>query len=192
MTMLLDRVLPVRTRRLAMKQGEWRMLNTMKRDMVIAALIAVASVTAGILVSFAHPKGIPLIADEPYQTMVPCPVSEGKAIALDAGRAISLKEKISWVDARSKSEFEAWHIPGAIRMTYDYLDPIPDADLKELASEIAAQRTAKVIVYGDDARPSTGELLGKEISERGIRNVYFVTGGAQALKQVHGTGGARP
>jgi hypothetical protein len=43
-----------------------------------------------------------------------------------------------------------------------------------------------VIVYGDGGRPDSGEYLGKEISGRGIKNVYFIRGGAPAVLLLEG------
>ena len=66
-------------------------------------------------------------------------------------------------------------------MPYDWLDPIPGADMQRLARAIAASRATRVVVYGDGERPDSGEHLGREISGRGIKNVSFVRGGAPAL-----------
>ncbi len=66
-------------------------------------------------------------------------------------------------------------------MPYDWLDPVPETVLRELARSIAASRATRVVVYGDGGRPDSGEHLGREISGRGIRNVAFVRGGAAAL-----------
>ena len=73
-------------------------------------------------------------------------------------------------------------LPGAINVPFDWLDPIPDARLAELVRAIAASRATRVVVYGDDERPDSGEHLGREISGRGIKNVSFVRGGAPALQ----------
>jgi hypothetical protein len=51
----------------------------------------------------------------------------------------------------------------------------------ELARSIAASGASRVVVYGDGGRPDSGEHLGREISGRGIKNVFFVRGGAAAV-----------
>ena len=77
---------------------------------------------------------------------------------------------------------KAWKFRDAMNIPYDYLEPIPDEDLKELTRRISRSRARRVVVYGDGKNPDCGEQAGKEISGKGIKNVYFVVGGAPALK----------
>ena len=58
---------------------------------------------------------------------------------------------------------------------------MPDDLLQALVETIAASGATRVVVYGDGGAPDSGEYLGREISGRGIKNVFFVTGGAPAL-----------
>ncbi len=67
-----------------------------------------------------------------------------------------------------------------MNVPYDWLDPVPEETLAELARAIAASGVTRVVVYGDGGRPDSGEHLGKEISGRGIKNVYFIRRGFQA------------
>ena len=93
------------------------------------------------------------------------------------------------VDARSKQEFDAWHVRRAINISYDYLDPTPKETLKGLAETIARSRAKRVVVYGDGDTPDTGEQLAKEVSGHGIKHVFFVEGGAPELRASEGAGG---
>jgi hypothetical protein len=68
-----------------------------------------------------------------------------------------------------------------VNVAYDWLDPVPEETLSELARSIAASGATRVVVYGDGKRPDSGEHLGREISGRGIKNVFFIRGGAPAV-----------
>ena len=151
------------------------------RDAVLVtvgcALVAVA-VNAWI-----HPESIPLIASREYEILVPCPEPGGEVspVAADDLRLGAAATFI--VDARPAAEYARWHLPGALNLAYGYLDPTPPEALRALARAIARSRARQVAVYGDGDDPDTGELLGRELSGHGIRNVFFVRGGAPALRR---------
>jgi hypothetical protein len=129
-----------------------------------------------------HPESIPLLAEEEYETLVPCPEPGGEVTALQPDDPQIRAENTFVVDARGEAAFADWHLEGAMRVTYDYLDPTPEAVIEELARRIARSRAQRVVVYGDGDDPDTGEQLGREISGKGIKNVFFVQGGAPALR----------
>ena len=144
--------------------------------------IVILSSVLALLVNWFHPRAIPFIATQEYETMVPCPEPGGEVKPLEGDlKTISTPETFV-VDARLKSEFEQWSVPGAMSVPFDYLDPTPEETIKELARRIAKSRATRVVVYGDGELPDSGEQLGKEISGHGIKNVYFVKGGAPALR----------
>ena len=84
------------------------------------------------------------------------------------------------IDARSRAEYQEAHLERAVNIAFDWLDPVSDENLNRLAVEIASSRATRVVVYGDGGRPDSGEYLGKEISGRGIKNVFYLEGGAPA------------
>jgi rhodanese-related sulfurtransferase len=86
------------------------------------------------------------------------------------------------VDARSGAEFEAWHHPRARSIPFDYLEPVSKAHLDALL----AARASAIVVYGDGADPDSGQELAKELAGLGLRNVFFVQGGAPALGGAEG------
>ena len=149
--------------------------------MVEAAIVVVASGVVALGVNFLRADGLPLVARTAYRTLVPCPEPGGPVAALDAGSPDVASPRSFLVDARSQTAFALGHHPGAVNLPYDWLDPVPDEVLAELARSIAASGAVRVVVYGDGGRPDSGEHLGKEISGRGIKNVFFVRGGATAL-----------
>ncbi len=157
------------------------MLNLLKIDLRDALIIAAISSTLALAINFVHPNAIPFIAAEPYQTLVPCPVSGGEVHTLQADDARLSLTTSFLIDARSPEEFEISHFPRAQNITYDYLDATPPEILKQLAKTIAQSRAQQVIVYGDGDDPDTGHELGKEISGHGIKNIFYIQGGAPVL-----------
>jgi len=163
-------------------------LGTVLRD---ALLITAACGAVGLLVNLFHPEKIPYIAEEEYETLVPCPEPGGEVTPMEPADPALLAKETFVVDARAQEEHAGWSFRGAMNVPYDYLDPTPDEVIHELAKKIAKSRAQRVVVYGDGDRPDTGEQLGKEISGKGIKNVFFVKGGAPALKQPGSPGGGQ-
>jgi hypothetical protein len=83
------------------------------------------------------------------------------------------------VDARPAAEHAAWHPDRAVHLAFDYLAPAPKAEV----SKIAASGATRVVVVGDGGDPDSGEQLARELAGAGIRNVFFVQGGAKALAE---------
>ena len=138
-------------------------------------------VVIALLFNVLRPAGLPLVARTPYEILVPCPEPGGPVQVVQATEPWILSARTFVVDARSPQEFDLWHLPEAVNMPYDWLDPVPEGHLLELTKNIAASGANRVAVYGDGGRPDSGEHLGKEISGRGIKNVFFVSGGAPVM-----------
>ena len=150
-----------------------------------AALTAFCA-AAALLVNAFRPDGIPVIENKEYQIYVPCPETLGKAEAVSPSQLLSPGAgKVLIVDGRSREAFDAWHVPGAVSIPFDYLMPVSAEDL----NRVAASGAAAVVVYGDGEDPDCGEELARELAGNGIRNVRFVKGGAPAIRKA-GKGGA--
>ena len=147
-----------------------------------AAVVAAAAALVALAFNAARPHGLPLVAVVAYETLVPCPEPGGEVIAVDPGEALAAGVRTAAIDARSTPEFGVWHLPGAVNVPYDWLDPTPEQRLRELARTGAATGARQVLVYGDGGRPDSGEHLARELSGRGIKNVAYVRGGAPALR----------
>jgi rhodanese-related sulfurtransferase len=144
-----------------------------------AAIVTVACGAAALIVNAARPDGIPLVQQKDYEIYVPCPETLGHAERMGPVQFLNLEEdKVLVIDARDSEAFGAWHHPGAVNVPFDYLMPVCTVSLKEIASSGAR----KVIVYGDGADPDSGKELARELSGNGIRNVYWVKGGAPLLR----------
>lgn len=163
----------------AEKQTFFAGLGIALRD---AVLISAAACAVGLLVNLFHPEKIPYIAEEEYETLVPCPEPGGEVTPMEATDALVQAGDTLIVDARAKQEHQAWKLRDAMNIPYDYLEPIPDEALKELIKRIQKKGAHRVLVYGDGKNPDSGEQAGKEISGKGVKNVFFVKGGAPALR----------
>ncbi|MBQ4359487.1 MAG: rhodanese-like domain-containing protein [Proteobacteria bacterium] len=160
----------------------WKSFWIILRDAVI---ICAAMAVAGIFINAVRPDGLPFIADKPYDIFVPCPETLGTVEMIAPGDSRLTDGKAFIVDARSQEEFDAWHLDGAICITYDYLEPIEEAELKNVTLNIVNSGKERLIVYGDGdgGQGSTGYELGRELAGKGVSHVFIVEGGADALKK---------
>jgi hypothetical protein len=154
---------------------------TWRRSILEAAIVTVAAAVTALLVNAVRPDGLPLVAAKPYRVLVPCPEPGGPVQPLAADDRSLMSSGTFLVDARPAADFALGHLEGAVNLPYDWLDPLPEGRLEELARAIAASGASRVAVYGDGGRPDSGEHLGREISGRGIKSVFFIVGGAPAL-----------
>lgn len=146
------------------------------RDGVIISAVCAA---AAISVNAVRPNGIPIIENKEYEIFIPCPEPIGKVEKISPVDFPDLEEeKVFIIDARDGEEYGTWHYPEAVNVPFDYLMPVCSVNLKEIASSGARM----VIVYGDGADPDSGKELGRELSGSGIKNVYYVEGGAPLLR----------
>ena len=146
------------------------------RDSALALLLA-AGLAVGVN-ALRSTGGIPLLAPHEYEILVPCPELAGQpASALSADQLSSGEPGTLLVDARERADFEAWHLPGAISLPFDYLEPRPEEQT------VLRSRARKVVVYGDGQEPDSGQQLANALSGKGVKNVHYVVGGAPALRR---------
>ena len=156
------------------------------KEAVIACIIFAA---VGFIVNAVRSDGLPLVADKPYDIFVPCPEALG-AVELIEPNDPRLSDGTAYiVDAREEEDFEQWHLKDAFCITYDYLDPLPPEELKNIAHNIMHSGKLILIVYGDGDGEigSTGYELGRELAGSGMKNVFVVKGGADALMKQGGS-----
>ena len=135
---------------------------------------------AGLAFNSLRPGGIPVIQRKAYDILVPCPEKVGEVKSMSPADFARLDRKgILVIDARESERFHEWHVPGALSVPFDYLMPVTDESLKSIASA----RVKMVVVYGDGLDPDSGRELGRELSGKGIRNVHFIKGGAEAVRK---------
>ena len=158
------------------------MVLIMVRD---AILILIIATTLALVSNAFREDGIPLVAKEEYTILVPCPESMGEATAINGDDPLIGDPGTQLIDVRSRKEFDEWHLPQALNQPYNWLAEQDEVDLKaaEVAKNIAQSRKRHVVVYGDGGNPDAGEYWAASLSESGIKNVVFVSGGAGALRQ---------
>ena len=159
-------------------------LRGWNRVVLEAAIVAVVMSGTGLAFNALRSEGIPLVAEKEYEILVPCPEPIGETEPVAPAAALAPEPGALVIDARYADEFETWHAHSAIHLPFDYLEPVPDEKLRELIRSGARQ----VVVYGDGDDPDSGREMARELSGRGVKNVYFVEGGAPALKKAEGEG----
>lgn len=145
--------------------------------------IVLVATAMGFLVNTLRSDRLPLVAQNDYQIMVPCPEPLGTAeiIAATDPRVRSPSSLV--IDARSPEEFAAWHLPGAISIPFDWLAEQSEITKQAqiVARDIARSAKRSVVVYGDGTEPDPGHQWASLLNVSGIRNVSSVAGGAAAL-----------
>ncbi len=143
-----------------------------------AALVVLLSTGLALLVNSLRPTlGIALVAKNDYEILVPCPAFQGRPASPLSARQVDLKQPgVALVDARERTEYARWHLPRAISIPFDYLEPKPEE------RKVLSTRARMVIVYGDGGNPDAGKQLANAISGAGVKNVFYVKGGAAALR----------
>ncbi|MFW5740813.1 MAG: rhodanese-like domain-containing protein [Myxococcota bacterium] len=152
--------------------------KTIVRD---AAIVAALSTLVALSVNAVRTEGIPLVQQEEYDILVPCPEPVGDPEEMAASDPRIESDKSLLLDVRSKEEFAEWHVSGARNQPFDWLGPPVDKEVKTVAKQVAASRAHRVIVYGDGDNPDSGREWAKLLSGARIKNVFYVKGGAPAL-----------
>jgi rhodanese-related sulfurtransferase len=147
----------------------------------VAVLVLVPSLLA-LLGNAIRPDRLPWISLTDYRDaiLVPCPehLVEAVAITLDD----LPRELDGWLvlDARTRGEYLAGHVPGAVSAPWDPFAGL--AATAELPPEVRALDGAssrRVVVCGD-ARVGSGRALASHLRERGLDDVAYLDGGCSA------------
>ena len=150
-----------------------------RRTVLEALLVVLGCAAFAFAFNALRPSGgIPVIAKEPYSLLVPCPVLGGEAKALLTGDPLIADGATALVDAREKADFDAWRLPNARCIPFDYIESVHESHVQALLKSGAA----RIVVYGDGQDPDSGQELAKELAGHGLREVYYVEGGAPALR----------
>lgn len=155
-----------------------------RRALVEAAAIVLAGGSIGLAANLVRSDRLAWRAAVPYETLVPCPEPIGDAAPLLPHDPSLGDPRTVLVSALDAAASRVLPLPPRLVIPYDYLYDVPAADVKS----VAAARGARVVVIGDGDRPDSGEQLARELAWRGIRNVFFVQGGAPALTAARGGG----
>jgi rhodanese-related sulfurtransferase len=148
-----------------------------------ASVLALASAAVALTVNATRDAHLPLVAREHYTILVPCPEPVGEAQPLKPDDPKVRAKNSLVIDARSPEEFQSWHVPGAMNLEFDWLGPPPDKEVALVARKMAATRTRNIVVYGDGDDPDSGRQWARLLSGARLKNVHYVTGGAEALRR---------
>lgn len=158
-----------------MTSGAMKSAARVLRDAVIAT---VAFSAIGLAFNALRSEGLPLVATQAYEVFVPCPEPLGEVDPVRPGDPVVRDSRTLRVDARSPREYADWHLADSVNVPFDYLDEVS----QDNARLVARSGAARVVVYGDGLDPDSGRELARELAGRGIRNVFFVEGGAPVLQ----------
>jgi len=155
-------------------------LRRMLRDVLYIVLIASS---LGILSNALRSDRLSLVAKSEYDIMVPCPepLGQAKAIAPTDPRINAADSLV--IDARSKDEYAAWHLPTAISIPFDWLAEQEqiNEETQRVARDVARSRKHAVVIYGDGGEPDPGRQWAALLNLAGIKNVTYVAGGSAVL-----------
>ena len=173
---------------------EIRPFSTFPRVLVTvrdALLVCIIATILAVVSNAFREDGIPLVAREEYNTLVPCPDFRGEAIAINSDDALIRDSNSLIIDARSRVEFDEWHLPQALNQPFDWLAEQDEVDRQaaEVAKNIARSRKQHVVIYGDGGNPDSGEHWAALLSGSGIKNVVFISGGADVLRRLEALSG---
>jgi rhodanese-related sulfurtransferase len=158
-----------------------------------AFLVIIIATTIALVGNTFREDGIPLVAKEEYTILVPCPNPMGEAIPINADDPLIKDPTSLLIDVRSQKEFDEWHLSQALNQPYDWLAEQDEVDRKarEVAKNIARSRKHHVVVYGDGGNPDSGKHWAASLSGSGIKNVVFISGGADALRRLEALHGEK-
>ena len=151
-----------------------------------AVLVAVVFAALGLLVNAVRGDGVPFVADEAWfqeRLYQPCPIDGADVTieGLDATDERAQSPRTLLVDARPASAFEAWHAPDALNVPHDPLTEPSEEEIERIAQSVAKSGMAQVLVYSTGDYPDA-EDLARLLATHGIRNVFYVRGGDEALR----------
>lgn len=106
--------------------------------------------------------------------------SDAKIAYMDVAKAKdrlskeSARKDIAVLDARSKADYDAGHIPGAVYMTPAAL---PVAEGKVGSGEVALIDKDLILIYGSDAGSQLPRAMAKRLHMLSYDDVYVLQGG---------------
>jgi rhodanese-related sulfurtransferase len=148
--------------------------------------IVLASVIIAAGVNAARAQGLPWVAAEDYEVLVPCPEPVGDAAELVATDERVRDRRSLVIDVREPEEYKQWHLPDSLNVPFDWLGPPPDDEVRVVAQRVAKSGAQRVVVYGDGGDPDSGREWARLLAGARIKNVFYVRGGAKALTPEQG------
>jgi rhodanese-related sulfurtransferase len=160
----------------------WRIL----RDLGGVALIAIASMAAGLAMNRLSPHPLPMVYQTPEQrfdeeltTLIVAPpfkIAPAATVGLEEFRSAVESKSTLILDARPSTFFEQGHVPGAFNLARDDFAH----DYRHLDDVLKAAHDKPIIVYcgGGDCHDS--RLVANALLTLGFGDVTVFTGGWEA------------
>ncbi len=149
----------------------------MKRFLLSTFALIALPAMLGILVNSVRPDALPLVAERPYEILVPCPMERVEVEPVTAAEAAL--EQVLFIDARPRDDYEKSHISGALSLPYDDLAEPSAAEL----APIRQARAARIVVYGTlDHNFDLGHQQASDLAAAGLPRVYYLEGGFEAWR----------
>ncbi len=156
------------------------------RDLGLVALLALASLAAGFLISRYSSQQLPLIYRTPEQrfdaeltTLVAAPpfkIAPAATVGLPEFRAAVDGKRALILDARPDLIFEQGHVPGALNLSrQDFA-----RDYRRLSPTLKPALDKPVVVYCSGGDCHDSKLVANALLTLGFSNVSVFTGGWEA------------
>jgi rhodanese-related sulfurtransferase len=160
----------------------WRIL----RDLGIVALLAIASLAAGLIINHFSSAPLPIVYQTPEQrfdaeltTLVAAPpfkIAPAATIGLDEFRSIVQSKGALVLDARPSAFFDRGHVPGALNLARDNFAH----DYRRLSGVLQDAHDKPIIVYCSGGDCHDSRLVANALLSLGFSNVRVFTGGWDA------------
>ena len=156
------------------------------RDLGGVALLAIASLGAGLVINHFSRAPLPMVYQTPEQrfdaeltTLVAAPpfkLAPAATVGLDQFRSAVDRKSALILDARPSAFFEEGHVPGALNLARDDFAH----DYRDLANVLKAATEKPIIVYCSGGDCHDSRLVANALLSLGFSNVSVFTGGWDA------------
>jgi rhodanese-related sulfurtransferase len=156
------------------------------RDLLGVALLAVASLVAGLVINRFSPARLPIVYQTPEQrfdaeltTLVAAPpfkLAPAATVGLDQFHSAVDRKSAVVLDARPSVFFESGHVPGAFNLARDNFAQ----DYRRLTGLLHSAHDKPIIVYCSGGECHDSRLVANALLSLGFSNVSVFTGGWEA------------
>lgn len=145
----------------------------------IFAVLLVATALA-LFSNSTREDGLPLIV--PFPPEYRCRSAAGAAVPIETTAALRLFGRAGtlFVDSRTREEFAQGHIEGAVNVPHLFVEPLPASAVSSLRGH------DRVVVYCNTEEAEVSRLMAAELSEAGIKGVFYLLGGLRGWAEAGG------
>ena len=148
-------------------------IKTSRQVLFIALIVLIAGFVSNRLRS----DKMPLVEDWSAKSNLVTPSGENLEISLSEASNLFKEKRSTFIDARSKEEYDAGHIKGAISLPYK------EADWKFVETMAGVSEDSFVITYCDGETCELSMELAVFLRSTGYKNVKVLSNGLTIWKQ---------